>query len=84
MTAERKLYLTVPNSTYTAVPAAATDAPRIHMMKVIPTLPDELRMILGAANTLGYIFSVSPSQGERNIPSPDHPVEDEEYGAEQP
>ena len=39
---------------YTAVPVAATRAPRIHITKVIPTLPDELRMILGAAKTLEF------------------------------
>lgn len=81
---KRGMHLTVPNSMYTAVPAAAANAPRIHMTKVIPTLPDELRMMLGAAKTLVYnTFSVSPSQGETNIPSSDYSVEDEGCGAEQ-
>jgi hypothetical protein len=44
--------LTVPNSTKTAVPADATSAPSIHITKVIPTLPDVRKMMLGAANTL--------------------------------
>lgn len=34
---------------YTAVPAAATDAPRIHMTKATPTLPEERKMTLGVA-----------------------------------
>ena len=63
---------TVPNSTYTAVPAAETKAPRIHMTNVIPTLPDELRMILGAAKTLVYntAVSVSPSRARQTYPVP--------------
>lgn len=44
--------ITVPNSTYTAVPAAETEAPMIHITKVSPTLPEDLRRILGAAKTL--------------------------------
>ena len=44
--------LTVPSSMYTAVPHAATTAPRSHMIKDIPTLPDERRMTLGVAKML--------------------------------
>jgi hypothetical protein len=47
-----RVNITVPNSTYTAVPAAATKDPRTHITNVIPTLPEELRMMLGAAKTL--------------------------------
>jgi len=45
-------FLTVPNSTKTAVPADATSAPSIHMTKVIPTLPEARKMMLGDAKTL--------------------------------
>lgn len=61
---KHRMYLTVPNSMYTAVPAAETKAPRIHMTKVIPTLPDELRMILGAAKTLEHTVRISHSGGK--------------------
>lgn len=44
--------ITVPSSMNTAVPAAETSAPMIHTTKVIPTLPLDLRMTLGAEKIL--------------------------------
>jgi hypothetical protein len=47
-----KLSLTVPSSTYTAVPAAAMRAPTSHIKSATPTLPEERRMTLGVATIL--------------------------------
>lgn len=69
------------------MPVAATKAPRVHITNDIPTLPDELRMILGVAKTLGYnTVSVGAHQSPkaRSAPSSDHPVKDEGCSAEQP
>lgn len=46
------LWCTVPSSTYTAVPAAANTAPRVHITKLKPTLPLARRMMLGVAKIL--------------------------------
>ena len=37
---------------YTAVPQAATTAPRSHIIKDMPTLPDERSITLGVAKIL--------------------------------
>ena len=49
--------LTVPYSRYTAEPVAATTAPNNHMVKAIPTLPADLKMVLGVAKTLSIYRS---------------------------
>jgi hypothetical protein len=44
--------LTVPNSTYTAMPTDAIMAPKTHIVINIPTLPDARSIRLGVANIL--------------------------------
>ena len=53
------------------------------MTNVIPTLPDELRMMLGEAKTLVWCGQrVSRSHIATNVPCSDDPIEDEGRGAQ--
>ena len=76
--------LTVPSSIYTAVPHAATMAPRSHITSDKPTLPDDRKITLGVAKILGTTFSLEHTVtggGGQGVPSAYDAVEYQERRA---
>ncbi len=72
----------------TAVPHAATDAPKNHITREKPTLPEDLRMALGVANILVnqiQHYLLDPAKDScRNQPSSNHTIYYQEGRAHQP